>query len=130
MAERNAKHFLAGLALGALAIVAAAPSFAGCGGATTGYSAFAGPSDGGGNTTDATTSGGSSGSSSSGSSGSSSGGSEDSNQCAVGCTSDNQCQATCTPAPNGSTNCCDIGSGTCMMINQSSCPSPSDAGSE
>jgi hypothetical protein len=123
MAKRSAPHVLAGLALGGLAIIAVLPSFAGCGGASNGYSAFAsdaGPSAAGNDATMSGTSGGSSGSSS---------GDDSEGQCVTGCTSDEQCQTSCPPAPNGGTNCCDVPSGTCMAMT-GACPGPSDSGVE
>jgi hypothetical protein len=116
---------LAGVALGGLALVATLPSLAGCGGASNGYSAFANDAGGVTSGNDATTSGSSSGSSNGGSSGD-----DGSEQCVSGCTSDDQCQNSCPSAPNGSSNCCDVTSGTCMMMNQSSCPGPADSPSE
>jgi hypothetical protein len=125
MAQRSAGRLLGNLARLALAAaaIAIAPSFGGCGGATTGYSAFA--SDGGGtlNANDATMGGGSGsgGGSSSGSSG------DDSSTCISGCTADEQCQNSCPQDPNGGSNCCDVTSGTCMLM-VGACPGPTDGG--
>ena len=97
---------------------------AGCGSSGNGYSNFMG--DSGGNDIDGTIVGDDGGNGGS-SSGSSSGGG---GTCATGCTSDQACQSSCPAAQSGSINCCDIPSGTCMMMAQSTCPAPSDGGVE
>ena len=46
------------------------------------------------------------------------------------CTSDLDCQLNCPAVQGGGVNCCDPGSGVCYATAQTSCPMPTDAGSE
>jgi hypothetical protein len=47
------------------------------------------------------------------------------------CTTDQECQSSCPPVSGGQgTNCCDVGSGVCYATTQSTCPTPSDGGTE
>ena len=49
--------------------------------------------------------------------------------CMANCTTDSECQNTCPMAPNGGTNCCDVGSGVCFASSSSTCPANgNDAG--
>ncbi|MGD0530682.1 MAG: hypothetical protein ABSE49_36450 [Polyangiaceae bacterium] len=103
-------------------------------------SGYGSSSSGSGSTSSSTSS--SSGSStSSTSSGSSSGGeedsgTEDSSSSSSGggtcgsCTTDSECQTACPPVQGGGTNCCDVGSGVCYATTQTTCPTPSDGGTE
>jgi hypothetical protein len=70
-------------------------------------------------------SGSSSGSGASGS-GSGSGSGSSSGGCGA-CTTDSQCQSACLPVQGG-TNCCDVASGVCFAVNQTTCPTPPDGG--
>jgi hypothetical protein len=46
------------------------------------------------------------------------------------CTTDSECQSACPAVQGGGTNCCDVGSGVCYATTQTTCPTPSDGGSE
>jgi hypothetical protein len=46
------------------------------------------------------------------------------------CTTNSECETTCPAVKGGGTNCCDLGSGVCYATTQSTCPAPSDGGSE
>jgi hypothetical protein len=123
MAKASTARLLGGLAFGGLALVASVPLFAGCGGASNGYGAFASDAGGGGGAIDSTT-GGSSGGSSSGSSDDAPSG------CNVACATDNDCAGSCPSAASGSSNCCDLSSGTCFLASSSTCPSVPDSAVE
>ena len=122
MAKASTARLLGGLAFGGLALVATLPLFAGCGGASNGYNAFASDAGGGG-AIDSTT-GGSSGGSSPGSSDDAAG------ACNNTCATDNDCAGSCPSAPSGSSNCCDLSSGTCFLASSSTCPSVPDSAVE
>jgi hypothetical protein len=109
-----------------VAYLAILAGIAACGGSNSSYPAFANDSGFG---TDGTISGDDAGNGSSGG-GSSSGGSSGGGTCASNCTSDQECQNSCPAAPSGSVNCCDVGSGTCMMMNQATCPAAADGSVE
>jgi hypothetical protein len=102
---------------------------AACGSSNAGYSAF-GDGGGGGGGGDGTVPGDDSGSGSSSGSGGSSGSSGGGGACPSTCTTDQDCQNGCPAPSGGGLNCCDVGSGTCMLTTQSTCPAPADGGAE
>jgi hypothetical protein len=44
--------------------------------------------------------------------------------CPTACTSDNDCASQCPSVPGGQSNCCDVQTSQCYIINSTSCPAP------